>query len=289
MAQTKTEIKTAVTTSFMENETIRAVYGFAVGASFEDTFSKTSLENLFFGIIANAIFIHEHVFEKHKQEIDQALTTQKRGSLSWYHTMALRFQYGFELITDSDGYDNTGVTDEVLRESRIVKYAAVNESEADSRVIIKIAGETQGILKPITPEQQTSFEAYINEIKFAGVKTTVINYLPDRLFLNITIIRDPLVINSQGVSILQGNRPVELAITEYLRNLPFNGELVLAHLVDRLQQVPGVLIPHLAEAKSSWIDPAIGDYATPKPIHIRTIPTSGYYEILDFNAITYVV
>lgn len=289
MARTKTEIKENITTSFMANEAIQAVYGFGTGASFDDTFSKTSLENLFFGVIAYAIFIHEHVFEKHQQEINQALATQKRGTLSWYHTMSLRFQYGFELMTDSDTYDNTGVSDEVIQESKIIKYAAVNESQTDSRVIIKIAGETANTLKPITPEEQTSFEAYINEIKFAGVKTTVINYLPDRLYLTMTIIRDPLVINSQGVSILEGSRPVELAVWDYLRNLPFNGEFVLAHLVDRLQQVQGVRIPHIVEAQSSWIDPAIGDYGTPISIHIRTIPTSGYFTIVDFENIEYVV
>jgi len=289
MARTKTEIKENITTSFMEHQTIRTVYGFSVGASFDDTFSKTSLENLFFGIIAYAIFIHEHIFDKHKQEIDQSLSTQKRGTLSWYHTMALRFQYGFELIIDSDQYDNTGISDEIIQESQIVRYAAVNESQSDSRVIIKIATQENEMLKPITPEQQTSFEAYINEIKFAGVKTTVINYLPDRLYLNMTIIRDPLVINSQGVSILEGNKPVERAILDYLRKLPFNGEFVLAHLVDRLQQVQGVRIPHISEAKSSWIDPAIGDYGTPIAIHIRTIPTSGYFTIVDFDDIEYVV
>lgn len=289
MARQITEIKQEITKSFVANEQIVKLYGLTGGKLFEEEFSKVSLESSLFDIVAFSIWTLEKVFDIHKKEIDTALLEQKRGSLSWYRTMALNFQYGSKLITDSDQYDTAGKTAEQIQISRIVKYAAVTESKStdreSSRVIIKIAGEEKSgedtVLYPITEEQKISFDTYINEIKFAGVQTTVINYKPDRLHLDLVIYRDPLVLNSTGGSIANAGKPVVKAIKEYMKELPFNGELVLAHLIDKLQQVEGVLIPHIVSAHSSWIDPSTGKYGKPELINVIGIPESGYYEALE--------
>lgn len=163
------------------------------------------------------------------------------------------------------------------------------ESETESRLIIKIATEQGGELQPISTGQKASFDAYMQEIKDAGVKITTINYLPDILKLKMKIYRDPLVLNENGISILTGEKPVEKAIKEYLKQLPFNGELVLAHLVDALQQVEGVKIPHIILAQSKWIDAGVNDYGDFETIEVKTIPVSGYFKIENFDNISYVV
>ncbi|SDE81945.1 hypothetical protein SAMN05421544_1374, partial [Riemerella columbipharyngis] len=170
-----------------------------------------------------------------------------------------------------------------------IKYSAVVESESESRLIIKIATEQGGELQPITDAQKESFGAYLAEIKDAGVRVSVINYLPDILRLQLRIYRDPLVIDTNGQSILTGKNPVEDALKNYLKKLPFNGELVLAHLVDELQQVEGVKIPHLLLAESKWIDASVGGYGDFQPIEVKTIPISGYFKIENFSGIQYVV
>lgn len=289
MARKLAEIKAEITSSFMGNAVIQDVYVLGENAIFEEQFSKVSLENIFFDVVAFSIFILEKSFDNHKTELSTALAQQKSGTLSWYRTMALAFQYGFNLLTDSDVFDNTTATDEQILNSKIVKYAAVVEGSLDRRVIIKIAGESSGVLAPITAEQSEAFQAYIEEIRFAGVKTTIINYTPDKLYLTLKIYRDPLLIDASGNSILNGGKPVEKAIKEYMKELPFNGELVLAHLVDKLQEVEGVLIPHMVSAQSSWIDATTNGYGTAQPINVKTIPVSGYFEVVDFNSIEYVV
>lgn len=289
MARSRQIIKAEMTQSFMGNANIAEMYGFALNASFENEFSLVSLENIIFEIVAFALFVHEQLFDNHKKEVDSALYNQKSGRLPWYRSMALKFQYGFELITDSDEFDNTGATEEQIEASKIIKYSAVNESEDESRVIIKIAGETDGELLPITAPQREAFEAYFQEVRYAGVKLTIINYLPDLLYLNLTIYRDPLVLNSEGMSILNGNYPVNEAIQEYMRELPFNGEFINAHFIDKLQQVEGVLIPTINNIESAFIDPEIDDYGDPVSIAVKRIPESGYFKVVNFDNINYVV
>jgi len=80
---------------------------------------------------------------------------------------------------------------------------------------------------------------------------------------------------------------VEEAIKSYLKRLPFNGELVLAHLIDALQQAEGVKIPHLVLAQSKNIISG-GGYGAFETIEISKIPTAGYFTIDNFSDISYV-
>lgn len=279
MARSITQIKAAMIAQ--KNE--------APGLEDLNSDSNTSIYGLLFFTVASAIHLLELFFDAHKAEVDTAITNQKSGRATWYRTMALRFQYGFDLIADRDYFDNTGATEEQIENSQIIKYAAVEESDSESRLILKIAGETGGELAPIPQAERNAFDAYLNEFRFAGVKVTVINYEPDRLYLNLEIYRDPLVLDENGQSILTGEKPVESAINEYMKELPFNGELIIQNLVDKLQQVPGVKIAHVLNVESSWIDPEVNDYGEPQPIDVKRIAVSGYYKVVDFENVTYVV
>ncbi|MFV8392739.1 nucleotidyltransferase [Flavobacterium sp. LB2P6] len=287
MARSIAEIKNEMTSSFMANEKIATAYGFIVGGLFNDEFSKVSFENIKFDIIAFSTWVLENLFDTHKKEVDDIIEAKMPHRPSWYRTKAKAFQYGFALITDTDNYDNTSYTDDQVLDSKIIKYAAVTPSAG--QILIKIATEAAGVLAPITPEQKASFDAYILEIADCGVKYIVVNHLPDILLLNLQIFRDPLVLDSTGMSIINGNYPVQDAINEYMKELPFNGELVLVHFIDKLQKAEGVVIPHIINAESQAIDINTNQYLAAEPINVKTVPVSGYFTIPNFDNVSYVV
>ena len=249
--------------------------------------SKVAIWRLWVYIIAVAIWSLEKLFDQHRADIDKRLAELKPHTARWYRSKALAFQYGFDLLPDSDKFNNQGHTEEAIEASKIVKYSAVIESKNEGRLIVKIASEQGNTLQPITDAQKQAFEAYLQEIKDAGVRLSVVNYQPDVLHLQMKIIYDPLVLDSNGQSILHATKPVETAIKDYLKRLPFNGELVLAHLIDALQQAEGVKIPHLVLAQSKNITSG-GGYGAFETIEISKIPTAGYFTIDNFNDITYV-
>ena len=249
--------------------------------------SKVAIWRLWVYIIAVAIWSLEKIFDLHRADIDKRLAELKPHTARWYRSKALAFQYGFDLLPDSDKFNNTGHTEEQIEASKIVKYSAVVESPNEGRLIVKIAGEQGEQLQPITDAQKQAFEAYLQEIKDAGVRLSVVNYKPDILHLRMKIVYDPLMLDSNGQSITNAFKPVERAIKDYLKNLPFNGELVLAHLIDALQQAEGVKIPHLVLAQSKNINSG-GEYGAFETIEISKIPTAGYFTIDNFNDITYI-
>lgn len=284
MARTLTQIHNAILQDIASN---------AVLAAALTSNSLYAIFRLFTFIIASAIFIHEGFFDQHSQEINTMIYNQKSGRVSWYKTMALNFQYGFDLVQDKDYFDNGNATQEEIEASKIIKYSAVNESDNESRVIIKIAGETDGSLSHFTDLNQVeAIEAYFKEIKWPG-KITIINYKADKLYLNIQIKRDPLRLTHDGMDKGPdgGNYPVVEALKEFMKELDFNGELKLSAMVDKMQGIPGVLDATVLSAQSAWIDPLLeGDgYGVPQPINISKVAESGYFEIVTFDTISYVV
>ena len=241
--------------------------------------SKSAFWNLMFYIVAYAIYTHEQIFGAHQEELEVLLRKEKAHGLLWYREKAKAFQYGFQLLPDKDQFDNTGKTPEQIEASKIIKYAAISEDDKESRLILKIATETNGKLSPITESQYNGFRTYANEYRDAGVKLTIVNYLPDILKMHLQIKVDDKIIDENGNHRLQGNKPFEDAINEFMKELPFNGELLLNSLVDKLQKVPGVIDPWLFTADSKWLDPKTGGYGNYEPIFISKIPESGYFDV----------
>ncbi|WP_447951330.1 nucleotidyltransferase [Chryseobacterium koreense] len=289
MARTRIQIKKSFTDRFMQDAHLVSSYGLDETKTFEEQFSLTAFENVLIDVFVFLFWTLEILFDQHKKEVTEILTVLKPHTARWYRQKALDFQFGFDLYPDTDVFINEEFSQEQITSSKIIKYSAVTEATNESRLIVKIATEDgNGELAPISAPQKESFDTYIDEIRDAGVKVTIINYLPDILRLNIKIYYNPLVLTSNGVSILTGKKPVEDALKAFMKELPFNGELILSALVDKLQQTEGVDIPHLVNAASSWIDSTGTTYGAFENIAVKKIPTSGYFKIENFTNIEYI-
>ena len=251
--------------------------------------SNTSIYRLMVFIVAMAIWTLEKLFDIHSSEVDKVIYENKPGTARWYRNMSLAFQFGFNLLTDDDQFDNTGATQEQIENSKIVKYCSVKESLESSRLIIKVASGDAINLLPLTQTQIDSFKYYISEIAYAGVKTNIVNNPADKLLITMRVYRNPLVIDEAGNNILTGGKSVEIAIKNYIKNLPFDGELVINDLIDYLRDVPGVENAHVISAASSFQDLVTNLYTPFTTIDVKTIPVAGYFVVEDFNNITYVV
>ncbi len=251
--------------------------------------SKSAIYRLMIYIVSFAIWTLEKLFDVHVAQINQALYEQKSGTERWYRNMALAFQYGFDIVPDTDKFDNGSATDEQIEASKIVKYCSVKESQESNRLTMKIAAEISGELSPLTEPQKESFLAYMQEIKYAGVKVNVVNNPADRLDINMVVYRDPLVIDANGNSILNGGRPVEVRVKQFMKELPFNGELVLNDLIETIRAVPGVVNVNIVHANSAYYDVVSEGYSGFSAINVKTVPVAGYFEIVNFDNVTYVV
>jgi hypothetical protein len=118
---------------------------------------------------------------------------------------------------------------------RIITQCSIQENLVDREVLVKVAtGDTAATLKPITAQQLSSLKAYIQKVKFAGIRISTISLEADRLYAALSVYYagelDPLVVKVAVIA----------AISTYLQTLPFDGQIYLSKLQDAIQAVPGV-------------------------------------------------
>ncbi|WP_108821040.1 hypothetical protein [Dysgonomonas sp. Marseille-P4361] len=275
------EIKKQITDAFMANETIKERYDLQPGKSFEEQFSTVSLENIFFFCVATAISLVYKVFDQFKIDILSILKNNKAHTPNWYATRAKEFQFGHELISESDQYDNSALTTEQIEAARVVKFAAAIEASDQSILYLKVATDNGGIKQPIKSAELVALTAYMGRVKDAGVRISIINSPADDLRLEMDIYYNPLILDSEGKRLDgSGDTPVQDAIRNYISNLAFNGFYYNQSLVDKLQVVDGVEIAELIQASSRY-----GTLVNFRPINARSIPYAGYYQIADKDLI----
>lgn len=280
MARSIEQIKTSIAEAFMQDTNLAIKYGFEVGADFNQTFSKVSIENLMLYIVAASIWTLEKLFDTHTAEITDYIATMKPHSLRWYVEKAKAFLYGVPLIDGTDQHNTTGMTDEQINQAKIVTFAACTEANATLYLKVAKAGPA-----PLTADEKAAFVAYMHEIKDAGVRIDVISENGDYLKLQMVIYYNPLLINADGESKATGSKVVEDAIKNYIENIPFNGEFRKNELEDAIQAADGVVMVEFERAEHS----ETGADGTFEEVIPYCKPTSGYFkfENADLSGITY--
>ena len=285
MARTIDNIKDELKDAFMQNETLQGKYGWQTGDTFDGTFSRVSIESILLYIVAVSIWTMEKLMDKHTKEVEDTIASMKPHSLRWYAEKAKAFMYGESLIEGTDQYDTSAMSAEDVESAKIVKFAACTEDNAT--LYMKVAKRENGTPAQLSAEEQSALEAYLREVKDAGVRVDVINKDGDHLILNMTVYYDPLLMTATGESKnsqTAGHKLVEEAIKEYIENLPFNGEFRKNALEDAIQSVEGVVMVEFGDFSHS--ETGIGAY---EMINAYCKPVSGYFKFdyTDITQITY--
>src|SRR5438128_8747559 len=138
MARTIAEIQTQI---------INQVQADPVLAAELTSTSKVAIWRLWTYVVAVCFWTLEKSFDAFRIETDEKLAALKPHSLRWYALKAKAFQYGYDLVLESDYYDNTGIEESDIEASKVVAYAAVVEQIRGLR--IKVAKDSGADLEPL--------------------------------------------------------------------------------------------------------------------------------------------
>jgi hypothetical protein len=238
--------------------------------------SKVSIWRLWSYICAFSIWTLEQIFDAFRVEIQEIISLNKIGSLSWYRQKMLEFQLGFSL-SEMGVYDNTNAIQAEVLASLIVKQSAIEE--LDGKLKIKVATEDEnGDLIPLSGVQMAAFKNYAEAIKYAGTRLILVSRVPDDFKTEYVIYYDPLVLDAFGSRLDgQNSEPVQDAVRSFLRNLEFNGEIILTKLTDFLQLIEGVEEPVLVSASAKY---GLYPYAAVNEFYIAD---AGYMKLDELN------
>lgn len=244
--------------------------------------SKVAVWRLWAWVMAAAIYLHESLWDIFKKEIEDLAAAAIPGTARWLRDQCYIFQLGYALQWINNKYQYS-VIDPA---ARIVQRAAVVDT--GGQVTIKVAKLVGTTVTPLSTPELNAFDAYINQIKFAGTQTVVISRTADLLRIYMDIYYDPLVLDATGGLLSNPTvKPAEDAINNYISNLPFNGELVLTKLIDAVQQALGVTDPVLqtAEARYGGVPYAFFTVSyLPDAGHMKVDPSFPLFGTLNYIA-----
>jgi len=257
MARSLEDIKGQMTSAFIADGTIQELYGLTPGNTFEQEFSKVSLENILFNIVAFAIWSLENLWDLFRSEINTEMAKQRVHTKQWYRQKALDFQYGFPVVEDTDLFDNTGATEEQIEASKIIKQAACIKMISGSGygiLRIKAARQQGEELQPLTEPQLLAVKHYFDRYAVdAGTQLIVTSGVADDVKMVVDVYYDPLVLGSNGAR-LDGTAqaPVKEGIKDFLKSLEFNGALIIDDLQRKIRSIDGVKTVKIKEVRSKY-------------------------------------
>lgn len=231
------EIKKAMTDVYIGFPFIIQLYGLDPTKSFEQQFSKVSIESIFFYTVAYAIWTLESLFYHFIDLTDDKIRNQRAHTTGWYRATALNFQFGGVLKDDITEYDNSGLSDEEIETQRIIKKCSVVrvENSTKPKLLIK-AARANGKLND---NEKDAFTAYMEAKADSGVNVAIVSEDADRLVIYLKILYEATIMSANGVKFLDGSRPVDDGVTEYLNNLEYNGTFYPSMLEQYLMSVRG--------------------------------------------------
>ena len=265
MARTISEIQEAMQKEWMQSTALQKLYGFELGGSFNAYYSKASIETLLLYIVAYCAYTLEVLFDKVKEEIEYRIDQQVPGRTKWYARKLKEYLDNFDI--DEWGNPVTeGKTEAEILSAQIIKHAVAIDEQTSGRLLLKIATEdSDGKKCPITDTETVKrIEGYILKIKYAGVRTKLINVAGDFLDLKANVYYDAVKIKNTV------ENDCISAIDTYIQNLPFNGVFTPMELTDCLQKVSGVCIIQLNEVRRRGKDGS-------ETIKDKCTPYAGYF------------
>lgn len=237
MGRTIKEIKASIKQAWINDKKLCEAYGLKEPISFDDVFSKASLEVRIIDVFASAVWLLETLFDSFRSETEQRIEQSYVTSAPWYYAKAREWQKGDATMFDEKTYSFR--YEKVDETKRVVKNVAVREVVDDGVTKLKIYF-SDAAKQPLQGDDRTAFERYMRRIGAAGTHYIFVSEKPDVIRVHLRVFYDPLILDSSGVQLDGGEKPVENAIEAYLDALEYGGTFYASKLIDMLQSTPGV-------------------------------------------------
>ena len=256
MARLISDIKTSLGNAYIAQSTVQTLYGLTtddVALGFDALFSIVSLESVLFYAIAFSINLFELIMDAFRIEIQAKVDSAYIANKAWWKASALAFQKGYNLVLNTKTFLWYYATIDTT--AQIVQRVAIRETVQEDgacKVKILVATSTGGTVAALSVDDLNLFSIYANQIKPGGVLLQIISDTGDVVDFTLTVNYNALLLTTLGLSILNGNYPVNDAISNFINTLnyfTFGGDLNLTKLVDSIQAAEGVVDAKITQFK----------------------------------------
>lgn len=203
--------------------------------------SKMSIINAFTWVTAAAIYSFETLLDVFTTDIAKTFTQRINGTSAYYANAMLKWQYGDDLIINDEGTAFHYATEDTTK--RLITHVSYqeyyNEEFKDNILILKVATGEESSLSQLSDEELIAARAYLNQIKFAGVKCNVVSRRGDVLVPRVTVYYDGAITKEE----LYDN--IDTALIDFIVNMKFDSLIYSQKIIDAIQKVEHVTDVHI--------------------------------------------
>ena len=203
--------------------------------------SKMSIINAFTWVTAAAIYSFETLLDVFTTDIAKTFTQRINGTSAYYANAMLKWQYGDDLIINDEGTAFHYATEDTTK--RLITHVSYqeyyNEEFKDNILILKVASGEGRSLSQLSDEELIAARAYLNQIKFAGVKCNVVSRRDDVLVPRLTVYYDGAITKEE----LYDN--IDTALIDFIVNMKFDSLVYSQKIIDAIQKVEHVTDVHI--------------------------------------------
>ena len=203
--------------------------------------SKMSIINAFTWVTAAAIYSFETLLDVFTTDSAKTFTQRINGTSAYYANAMLKWQYGDDLIINDEGtafhYATEDTTKRLITHVSYLEY--YNEEFKDNILILKVASGEGRSLSQLSDEELIAARAYLNQIKFAGVKCNVVSRRGDVLVPRLTVYYDGAITKEE----LYDN--IDTALIDFIVNMKFDSLVYSQKIIDAIQKVEHVTDVHI--------------------------------------------
>lgn len=205
--------------------------------------SKLSVMNGILWTVAAVIYSFETLLDVFAVDISEAINNRINGTPDYYANALLQYQQGDELTVREDGLAfGYAQVDETKRIITQVSYVeSTDDSNLDSKLVLKIATGTKGHLEAIPAEELVPINAYIGKLKFAGTRIEVISTKGDVLVPRLTVFYDGAVPEAEMYD------SIETRIRDYIMGIDFDAAVYVSRLTDAIRRAEHVTDVYIDE------------------------------------------
>lgn len=198
--------------------------------------SKMSIINAFTWVTSAAIYSFETLLDVFMTDISTVFNSRINGTPAYYANAMLKWQFGDELVINDEGtsfsYAQEDTTKRVI--SHVSYQEVYSEEYKDDVLILKVATGDEDSLSRLTDEQLIAARAYLNQIKFAGVKCNVISRKGDVLVPRVTVYYDGAVSKEELYD------AIDQSLIQFVNDMQFDSLLYAQKVIDAIQKTEHV-------------------------------------------------
>ena len=135
------------------------------------------------------------------------------------------------------GYAQVDETKRIITQVSYVE--STDDSNLDSKLVLKIATGTKGHLEAIPAEELVPINVYIGKLKFAGTRIEVVSCKGDVLVPRLTVFYDGAVPEAEMYD------SIETRIRDYIMGIDFDAAVYVSRLTDAIRRAKHVTDVHI--------------------------------------------